>query len=813
NGQNKVFFPDDFDSLFIGDLNDSIITGTIDLHFSTLRDAISTDITWFNGNYNPLNYEFNEKKCYKNDSLWTGVDLKFKGYDENIATQGFGNYRIFYRKLNGTWDVCADNIVKPVIIIDGFDPGDERRILKRFKNGKTQPGIWDMLKFKDGGDFPVSQHLGDSLRSLGYDVIVLNFPEYPILETGINRDGGADYIERNAMVLVRLIQMVNAELALSNSEEELVIIGPSMGGQIARYALTYMEEQEDLGNPDMNHNTRLYVSFDSPHLGANIPLSLQRSIYALAFGLNHQDAKDSYNQQIRSVAARQMLIEQMGGLNKTSNFFINYYANLNLNGLSGNDGWPVNLRKVALINGVVDGTKTHSENQNIFDVEIKPLSMLRIQANSMPKYQNDSSPFYAKIQGRIMPNSDPSQLQLLLSTKATYTSQVNNSNRNGSMDVVPGGLYKTGLQLFQQLKDAVSKKKPATIHKHYLKETHTFIPSVSALAFKDRNFDWSDPINRNLICNNEIPFDNYFTAEENEEHIFISEKAAAWVLEEIEKGQPDCPTVCLSNALVENDLKTTLCIGEERYVFHNFEVPSSYNVTWYLEDTTTSVEIVDSDEYKVKIKGIEFDQYVPIYCKIENPCGADYVKKFILNEVGFMPGGLVVYPEEPVMIGQPPINNKAKIEFYEPELYDYYWKRGENGTWQEANSEHSPYTFTIQSNYDPNLPKLYLKSVNNCDEYVEEVYPWMQSAPLNKQIHLSEVKIQPNPSSSDWIVSFTNLNLKTIVLYDINGKKLWQSETQDLEIKVPGSNLRDGIYILEVHTEDAEKQSFKLLKQ
>src|SRR5690625_587297 len=50
NGQNKIFFPDDFDSLFIGDINDSLITGTIDLHFSTLRDAISTDVTWFNGN-------------------------------------------------------------------------------------------------------------------------------------------------------------------------------------------------------------------------------------------------------------------------------------------------------------------------------------------------------------------------------------------------------------------------------------------------------------------------------------------------------------------------------------------------------------------------------------------------------------------------------------------------------------------------------------------------------------------------------------------------------------------------------------------
>ena len=50
NNNNKIFFPDDFDSLFIGDINDSLITGTIDLHFSTLREAISTDITWFNGN-------------------------------------------------------------------------------------------------------------------------------------------------------------------------------------------------------------------------------------------------------------------------------------------------------------------------------------------------------------------------------------------------------------------------------------------------------------------------------------------------------------------------------------------------------------------------------------------------------------------------------------------------------------------------------------------------------------------------------------------------------------------------------------------
>src|SRR5690625_5027075 len=192
NGQNKIFFPDDFDSLFIGDINDSLITGTIDLHFSTLRYAISTDIIWFNGNIHYLSYQFNEDKCVIDSSFWSGSDLKFKGYDENIATQGFGEYSIFYRKLNGTWDVCADNIVKPIIIIDGFDPGDERKIVKV----DEKEGIWDEFKFGS------NQHLGDSLRSLGYDVIVLNFPEYKTLENGINRDGGADYIERNAMVLV-----------------------------------------------------------------------------------------------------------------------------------------------------------------------------------------------------------------------------------------------------------------------------------------------------------------------------------------------------------------------------------------------------------------------------------------------------------------------------------------------------------------------------------------------------------------------------------------------------------------------------------
>src|SRR5690606_15374731 len=124
-------------------------------------------------------------------------------------------------------------------------------------------------------------------------------------------------------------------------------------------------KQESLAVANMDHNTRLYVSFDSPHLGANIPIAAQQALYHLGVLTNQEQALKSYESQIRSVAARQMLIEQIGGLNKTTLFFQNYYNDLYNNGLPNSSGWPLNLRKISLINGTVDGSLTHSANTRI----------------------------------------------------------------------------------------------------------------------------------------------------------------------------------------------------------------------------------------------------------------------------------------------------------------------------------------------------------------------------------------------------------------------------------------------------------------
>ena len=109
---------------------------------------------------------------------------------------------------------------------------------------------------KTPGDF---KRLGDELRENDADndsdLIILNFPKYEyecitktaclgyfapvgcVQETQTTtckiRDGGADYIERNGLVLVELLRQVNERLRASGSREKITLIGPGMGGLIS----------------------------------------------------------------------------------------------------------------------------------------------------------------------------------------------------------------------------------------------------------------------------------------------------------------------------------------------------------------------------------------------------------------------------------------------------------------------------------------------------------------------------------------------------------------------------------------------------
>jgi triacylglycerol esterase/lipase EstA (alpha/beta hydrolase family) len=83
--------------------------------------------------------------------------------------------------------------------------------------------------------------------------------------------------EGNAMVCIEVINRINGWLAESGSKHEIVLVGPSMGGQITRYALAYMENPSNHNTNTYNgkHNCRLWVSFAAPHQGANISMGAQ----------------------------------------------------------------------------------------------------------------------------------------------------------------------------------------------------------------------------------------------------------------------------------------------------------------------------------------------------------------------------------------------------------------------------------------------------------------------------------------------------------------------------------------------------------
>ena len=172
------------------------------------------------------------------------------------------------------------------------------------------------------------------MRQAGYDVLIVNFPTiYESISPLIKRDGGADYIERNAMAIVKLIDSANQVLRNNGISEKIVVVCPSMGGIITRYALAYMEKN------GMDHNCRLWFSFDTPHWGANIPIGDQYWLEYYAYVAGKRDARISLEDKLSSVAARQMLIHHWStnSLTPTPHAYrTQFMQNLQSNGLDPN---------------------------------------------------------------------------------------------------------------------------------------------------------------------------------------------------------------------------------------------------------------------------------------------------------------------------------------------------------------------------------------------------------------------------------------------------------------------------------------------
>ncbi|MBO6878965.1 T9SS type A sorting domain-containing protein [Winogradskyella sp.] len=456
-------------------------------------------------------------------ALTSGITPDLSAYGEAVNYPGEGEYEIF---------LSPDNILdKPIIVVDGFDPGDARDI----------PGLYSLLDFNGSSG---TQNLADLVRAQGFDVVILNFPVYVRTADGATVDGGADFMERNAMLLVELLDIINTAKT-ANSPEENVIIGPSMGGIITRYALNYMEANT------LDADTRLYISFDSPHHGANVPIGLQHQLNYLAFNdLNPvPEVQPLINSLLKSPAARQLLVDhfephlQSGStvefdpaltLPQPHPFRTTFEASINS---FTSNGFPQNTRNVSIINGsgigstylAADGVTPITNGFTIVDTSIPvdgPFGPIDVEVEI---YMTPAAGTAQQISRFYAPVFPP-----FIVVESTASSGTTNFD---GVDSAPGGLFDlSGLTGDLGGGGGLAAEFLAALQI----DKFSFIPSVSALALDITDEATGDDINwhhsidlAGRATTNDTPFDNTFLPDDNEPHVQLTEDNVNFALVEI----------------------------------------------------------------------------------------------------------------------------------------------------------------------------------------------------------------------------------------------------------------------------------------
>lgn len=508
-------------------------------------------------------------------SITASISPDLSIYTGATSFAGMGEYQVFLGAGN-------TDIDKPIIVIDGFDPSDTRDI----------NSVYDLLTYTDNNG--MTQNLADRIRAEeGFDIIILNLPQYlrladnslmllsQVMDTNNDMiidsndypagstliDGGADYIERNAMILVELINTINSQKV---GNEENVIIGPSMGGLISRYALNYMENEASL-----NHDTRLWISFDSPHLGANVPIGFQHLFNYLAYGLDTwvgdfsvESLRPIVDGMLKSPAARQMLTDHMeahlqsGQIAEFDNNIVlptaHPFKDLFFNRLNSltNSGFPENLRKASIINGSGNGTPYQDKNgsnilpgRQVLDITINGVALLT-DAHLKVWYTHA-----ANVTDEVSNIWIDAPFLCFCDINAAADSR-SHSYSNG-IDAAMGGLFDIGA-----LSGSFAGGDP-TIDAFFAglqTDYFNFIPTISSMGLKNQNNWYAIPNPNNGATANESPFDAWYIPSTNEGHVTLTDPNVQFAWNEIVSSTLHTSSNIENNAiqLAENPVKDVL---------------------------------------------------------------------------------------------------------------------------------------------------------------------------------------------------------------------------------------------------------------
>ncbi|HEY6170706.1 MAG TPA: T9SS type A sorting domain-containing protein [Candidatus Kapabacteria bacterium] len=403
-------------------------------------------------------------------------------------------------------------IEKPLIFVEGFDPTNSLGPADYYypnyfqDNGEDRPTTYSR-------EFPHRQvfqtntatntTLGEELYKAGYDVIIVDFgPETPSSDNAISNLGGGDYIQRNAYVVEDLIEEINSTKV---GDIENIVVGASMGGLIARYALADMEDR------NIDHKSNLFVSFDSPQAGAYIPIGVLHILSWLnrQSGAKPQEFIDAVG-AVSCPAAQQMLILNPFATSQVNNsdFF---------DDLIDIGGYPNDLRKVTIVNGSLNASSQGiGDGMKIFDWQpdfgkewIVPA--LGIYCQKRGSFEAWELPV-------------PSSSKFTIANIRTWCGifdgpsyRVEYANFSGPIDNSPGSFS----DHTKFLVDVLNKANPG-VASTVSSDNHSYTPTISALdAFYPNTAGYWRFTQSNLYSTNftNSPFDKIFGGNTNTFHV------------------------------------------------------------------------------------------------------------------------------------------------------------------------------------------------------------------------------------------------------------------------------------------------------
>ncbi len=267
----------------------------------------------------------------------------------------------------GVYEACGSNDWtedKLFILCGGFDDVLSEPLLNPSdRKIKKKIAKWYDKKMRRSG-------LAD-LRNHGYSIVVLDYSS--TRESVITKGWElAEFID-------------DLKCKTSGNDEQFVVMGTSYGARVAQFALALMETEEWAeefpgGNPcdvDQLHKTRLFISQEGPHVGDNVPLSIQHMAFEIAsvlpsFKVASWDA-NFLMEVIESRGFRENTLYHV--LTENNNTYgpdqVWFDVHDSLRGMKPNHmGFPEFCKNVAVVNGMLTGERQFSPiagQQNMAD--------------------------------------------------------------------------------------------------------------------------------------------------------------------------------------------------------------------------------------------------------------------------------------------------------------------------------------------------------------------------------------------------------------------------------------------------------------